>query len=143
MTTESSQSDPFPYPLRRVVGVFEDQGQVDRFSAALQQSGVAEDRIAVLHGEADAERLDLEGDDHGLRGRLIRALQAISDSELQHLHRYAAHLRAGDHVVGVEVSDDEDQQDDDVKRAVEALRAAGATFVNYYDESYVQSFDAP
>lgn len=53
-----------------------DSRQVERCSAALHRLRVAEG--SVLHGEADAERLDAEGDDHGLGGRLIRALQAIS-----------------------------------------------------------------
>lgn len=130
------ESDPFPYPRELVVGVLRDEAAVHDAFGALQRAGFTEDRFAVLHGEEDARRLDVSGDEHGLAGRIIRLLQAASSPDLDHVRRHAAHLRSGDYVVGVAVGEDEDAR----QRAVDALRAAGAGFINYYADNYIESF---
>ena len=90
----------------------------------------------ILHGEQDARRLDVAGEEHGFLGKLIRVLQDAVSYDVDHLRFHSARLQAGDDVVGVAVGDDEDAK----QRAVDALRAAGARFVNYYGDYYVQSF---
>ena len=136
VTSESSRRDPFPYPLDHVVGVIEGADTMRRVREALSQAGFAEERVAVLHGEADVGRLDVTGGAHGPRGRLIRALQRISDVELSHLARHAASLRSGKYLVGVVIQD----ADREKQPAVDALRAAGAEFINFYHGYYVESF---
>ena len=59
-------------------------------------------------------------------------------NDLDHVQLHAAHLRAGDDVVGVAVGDDEEARD----RAADALRIAGAAFINYYGDNYIQSYEA-
>jgi hypothetical protein len=130
-------SDPFPYPRQLVVGVIAGEGAAQHASESLLQAGFAPDRVVVLHGEEDAHRLDVAGDEHGLGGKLIRTLQAASSFDLDHVRSHAAHLRSGDYVVGVAVGEDEDAR----QRAVDGLRAAGAEFINYYGDNYIQSYE--
>ena len=83
-------------------------------------------------------RLDVSGDAHGLRGRLIRALRKASSTDLDHARRHAQYMRDGDYVLAVEVGNDAN-----AKRGVaDALRAAGAEFLNYYGENYIESLSA-
>jgi hypothetical protein len=49
----------------------------------------------VLKGERDAERVDVEGEHHGLGGTIVRKLQAIFSDDAAHVRRYAEHLHAG------------------------------------------------
>jgi hypothetical protein len=137
VTTDSSRFDPFPYPLHFVVGVLADQAELNSGRDGLGKAGFDDDRVVVLHGEEDAERLDIEGQMHGVRGRLVRALQSIADVDLAHIRRHGEYMRADRYVVGVVVGDDRQDQ----QRAVEALRAAGGEFINFYGDSYVESFD--
>jgi hypothetical protein len=129
--------DPFPYPRQLVVGVIPDEGGGQRVSESLLQAGFAPDHVVVLHGEEDARRLDVEGDEHGPPGKLIRVLQAALSFDLDHVRRHAAHLRSGEYVVAAAVGEDEGAR----HRAVEALRAAGAGFINYYGDNYIQSYE--
>lgn len=46
-------------------------------------------------------------------------------------------LRSGDDVVGVAVGDDEEAR----QRAVDALRTAGAAFINYYGDTHIESYE--
>jgi hypothetical protein len=128
----------FPYPLGLVVGVLRSTEQVQRAEEELERAGLTSQRREVLHGEDDARSLDVSGDAHGLRGRLIRALQQAASPDLDHARRHAEYMRAGDYVLAVEVGNDED-----AKRGVaDALRAAGAEFLNYYGENYIESLSA-
>jgi hypothetical protein len=130
-------ADPFPYPRRLVVGVLGDEEGVRKAAEALQRAGVAQERFVVLHGAEDARRLDVGGEQHGLAGVLMRKLQSVSSPDLDHVRRHAAHLESGDYVVGIAI----DEDDDDKQRAVDALQAAGARFVNYYADNYIESFE--
>jgi hypothetical protein len=135
--TDAIPSDPFPYPRQLVVGVIGGDAVPRPASEALERAGFAPDRFVILQGEHDARRLDVEGDEHGLAGRLVRTLQAVSSPDLDHVRSHAARLRSGDLVVAVVVGEDEDAK----QRPVDALRAAGGRFVNYYADNYIESFD--
>jgi len=137
VTTDSAQFDPFPYPLHFVVGVLGDEAELNRGREGLSHAGFGDEHIVVMHGAEDAELLDVEGETHGLRGRLVRTLQSISDQELDHVRRHAEEARGGRYVVGVVVGDDEQAK----RRAVDALRAAGGEFINFYGVTYVETFD--
>src|SRR3954468_21922906 len=127
--------DRFPYPRQLVVGVFDDEQDLQRALKGLQRSGFGADRYEVLHGEQDARSLDLTGEAHGLRGNVIRTMQAVSSDDLDHVRRHVEHLLAGDHVVAVAVGEDEDAK----RQAADALRAAGGAFINYYADNYIES----
>ena len=117
------------------MGLLDKEENLQQSLATLKQAGFGSERYDVLHGEQDAGSLDLTGDAHGLRGHLIRALQAASSYDLDHVRRHAEHLRAGHYVLAVAVGVDEDAK----QQAADAMRAAGGGFINYYAENYIES----
>jgi hypothetical protein len=75
----------------------------DALNAAVEdlvQAGFVRDEIFVLCGPKGAERLDVSGADHGLRGRVYRVMEWMGD-ERDVLHRSGRHLEAGGLVVTV------------------------------------------
>jgi len=126
--------DRFPYPGGSVVGVLVDDAALAGARERLEQAGFASGRYDVLAGERDVARIDLEGDEHGRAGTIIRKLQSVLSDDADHAKRYAEHLRDGHYVVGVSVGDDEAAKE----RAAEALRASDAQFLNYYADNYVE-----
>jgi hypothetical protein len=135
--SETPSLDRFPYPRRLVVGLFHDEQGVHRASERLRRSGFESARFTVLHGAGDARSLDVTGEAHGLRGEVIRALQAASSDDLDHVRRHSEHLAGGGYVVAVAVGEDEDAK----RRAADALRADGE-FLNYYADNYIESLDS-
>jgi hypothetical protein len=133
--SDPAEPDRPPYPLGMVVGTFGDEQSAQRAVEALRREGFQPEDYDVLHGAEDAESLDVTGDAHGLKGRVIRALQAASSHDLDHVRHHAGHLRAGGYVIGVEVGEDEDAK----RRAAGALRAGGGEFLNYYADLYIES----
>jgi hypothetical protein len=134
---ETPTFDRFPYPRQLVVGLLRDEQGVDRASKRLRTGGFETDRYTVLHGADDARSLDVTGEAHGLRGQVIRVLQAASSDDLEHVRRHAQHLASGGYVVAVAVGEDEDAK----QRAADALRADGE-FLNYYADNYIESLDS-
>ena len=133
--SDSAAPDRPPYPLEMVAGTFGDEPSVERAVETLQREGFQPDDYDVLHGAKDADSLDVTGEAHGLRGRLIRALQAASSNDLDHVRHHARHLRTGGYVIGVEVGEDEDAK----RRAANALRAGGGEFLHYYADLYIEA----
>jgi hypothetical protein len=138
MADDPNAGDRFPYPGGTVIGLLSGQPEIENARARLEQAGFAADRYDVLHGEQDAERLDVEGKAHGMAGTIVRRLQALVSDEADHVRGYAEHLRAGGYVVGVSVGADEQAKE----RAADALRAAGAGSLNYYAADYVEDLGA-
>jgi hypothetical protein len=126
--------DRFPYPGGNVVGVLIDRAALDGARQRLEQAGFGPDRYDVLEGERDVGRIDAKGEEHGRAGTIIRRLQAVLSDDADHARRYAEHLRDGHYVVGVSVGEDEAAK----QHAADALRGAGAQFINYYAENYVE-----
>jgi hypothetical protein len=126
--------DRFPYPGGNVVGVLSDNAALDDARKRLEQAGFGPDRYDVLHGERDVERIDLEGEGHGLGGTIVRKLQAIFSDDAADARQYAEHLRAGHYVVGVSVGEDETAKES----VANALRGADAQSLKYYAENYVE-----
>jgi hypothetical protein len=126
--------DTFPYPSGQVVAVLAGDTTVADARGRLEQSGFGPERVDVLHGEDGLARIDVEGEEHGNSGGVLRRLQNALSDDADHVRRYADHLRAGRYVVGVAVGEDEAAKD----RAAEALRAAHAESVDYYAENYVE-----
>jgi hypothetical protein len=91
----------------------------DQAEAAIEQlveDGFDGDRIYVLCGPKGAQRLDVSGAHHGLRGRVYRLLEWMSD-EKGVLFRARDHLEAGGLVLSVPA---------DEKRKADAARVLGA-----------------
>jgi hypothetical protein len=135
--SDTAPFERFPYPRQLVVGVFREEPALRTAVSALERSGVTPERLEVLHGAEDARSLDVPASEHGLRGLVIRVLQAVSSDDLDHVRRHAEHMRAGHYVLAVAVGTDEHAR----RRAGDALRAAGGEFLNYYGDNYIESLD--
>lgn len=135
MADSPHPADSFPYPTGSVVGVLTDDAAADDARRRLTEAGFDRDRCSVLHGEADAAQIDVDGDAHGRSGRLARRLQDVLSDDADEARRYVEHLRAGHYVVRVDVGEDEQAK----QRAADALAGAHAEFVHYYAENYVEN----
>ena len=138
MTDDPHARDRFPYPGGNVVGVLLDDAALKGARERLELAGFASDRYDVLEGERDVDRIDVEGEGHGLIGNIERWLQNVFSDDAKHARRYAEHLREGHFVVGVSVGEDEAAK----QRAADALRGSDAQFINYYADNYVEDLSA-
>ena len=138
MADDPNARDRFPYPGGNVLGVLLDDAALSGARERLEQAGFAPDHYDVLKGERDASRIDVEGGKHGLIGTVERWLQGVFSDDGNHVHRYAEHLHEGHFVIGVAVGDDDAAK----QRAGDALRGAGAQFINYYADNYVEDLSA-
>ena len=134
----SGHHDLFPYPEGNVVGLLLDDAALGQARARLEQAGFAPGSYDVLQGEADAGRIDVNGEAHGRAGTVKRWLQGVMSDDADHARRYAEQLREGHIVLGVSVEEDESAK----RRAADALRGAGAEFIHYYAENYVEDLSA-
>lgn len=54
-------------------------------------------------GEEEAQRLEVNGDDHGLLAHIVRSIQEMSDYETPHVRRHEQELLAGHFGIGVTI----------------------------------------
>ncbi len=83
-----------------VIALLDEPDQADAAVQDLVAQGFDGDGIYVLCGPKGAERLDVSGRQHGLRGRVYRLLEWLSD-EKGGLFRARDHLAAGGLVLSV------------------------------------------
>lgn len=88
-----------------VVAFLDGPDQAEAAMEELLELGFDHDRIAVLCGPKGAERLDVDGRHHGLRGRIYRLIEWMSD-EKGILFRARDHLEEGGLVISVPADDD-------------------------------------
>ncbi len=113
MSDQSNEDDRFPeppeglisYPTNRVRALMDDPDQVVAAVEDLVQAGFERSDIFVLAGPLGAERLDVSGRHHGLRGRIYRFIEHLGD-EFEQLEVAAEHLRAGGVLIMVPADDD-------------------------------------
>lgn len=89
-----------------VVAFLDGPDQVAAAIEELVEKGFERERMGVLCGPKGAERLDVEGRHHGLRGRVYRVLEWMSD-EKGVLFRARDHLEAGGLVLSVPADEDQ------------------------------------
>ena len=118
------------YPRDHLVGIVDDEAAANALAAELEQQGVAE--VQVLTGAEGAEMLDSDGSEHGLFGRMLRAVERMS-AEIDHLREYERAVREGSAVV-VALAKEEPQRE----RATEVFRKHDARFVNYFGSMTVE-----
>lgn len=82
------------YPTNRVRALMDDPDQVATTVEDLVQAGFERTDIFVLAGPSGADRLDVTGRHHGLRGRIHRFVEHLGD-EYEQLVVAAEHLKAG------------------------------------------------
>lgn len=123
------------YPNRQVLAVFDDGTAAGQAIVAVVAAGLARDAIEGFAGAADAERFDATGARHGLLARLRRAMQFGLMDQLPALAWYEAALREGKAVVAVQTT-----SRPETLRVVEALKAAGAHFINRFGRFDTEEF---
>lgn len=113
MAERADDQDAFPEPPEGLLKTPENSVVAlldgpDEAAAAIEEltaAGFDRDGISVLCGPAGAERLDVSGRHHGLRGRVYRLIESIGD-EKGLLFRADRHLKAGGLVMSVPAHDD-------------------------------------
>jgi hypothetical protein len=87
-------------PENRVLAHLDTPDALNAAVEDLVQAGFVQDEIFVLCGPKGAQRLDVSGREHGLRGRVYRVMEWMGD-EREVLLRSGRHLEAGGLVVTV------------------------------------------
>lgn len=109
--TESQYSFPEPpeglltAPENRVIAHMDTPDAVATALDDLAEAGFDRDQSFVLCGAKGAERLDVSGRDHGLKGRIYRIVEWIGDEREMVLMPMQEHLAAGGLVVSVPADD--------------------------------------
>jgi hypothetical protein len=94
------------YPTDRVRALMNDPDEVAAAIEDLVQAGFERNDIFVLAGPSGAERLDVSGRHHGLRGRIYRFIEHLGD-EFEQLEIAAEHMRTGGLLILVPADDDD------------------------------------
>jgi hypothetical protein len=97
--------------------------------AALDDVGIQTDEAYVICGDEGIRRLDPTGKHHGLKGRLIRAVQFVT-SYGDLIQEDADFLGAGGVIVTIPAEDPDDRE-----RVQEILRAHGAFRMVYFGDA--------
>ena len=119
----------------RVFAVLDDRGAVDQARQALEGLGTPDADIEVLAGEAAADAFDGTGAVGGPLARVRRAIQFSVADQMPDLAWYEAALRDGRFVVSVRT-----RRGDMTRRAVAALTAAGAHFINRFGRLQTEEY---
>lgn len=117
------------YPEQHVLAILETADAARAALDALAAGGFLESELAVLHGPAEAERLDAGTGRTGLLDRVLRFVEKIGirNDEIAVKDRYEDALRAHQYVVFALAATDERKD-----RAAAILAAHGGRFVNYF-----------
>lgn len=113
------------YPYDRVKALLDNPDDVVAAIEELVEAGFERESIFVLSGPRGAERLDITGQHHGLRGRIYRFVEQLGDVS-EDLQRSADHLKAGG--FGVTVPAD----DENMSKVAEILGRHGAHDMVHY-----------
>ncbi len=119
-------------PRRRLIARLPDVDQAASAVRALQDVDIPTDRVYTICGEEGIRRLDPTGRHHGLKGRLVRAVQFVASyGEL--IEDDASHLRGGGVLLSVPAADPNERQ-----KALEIMRAHGASGMRYFGDTTYQ-----
>jgi hypothetical protein len=130
--------DMLVYPTEKVVGVVDDRGQLQGVLDALSDAGVADGQVEILSGH-DAEQLDPTGEEHGPLERAMRTVQKALGDESERLEALNAELEAGNFVVQVGLSEeDDDAREQEKQRVGRVLKDRGARDVAFYGEYQIE-----
>jgi hypothetical protein len=114
-------------PRNRIVGWLAGPDEAETAITDLKAAGFDPDEISVISGDEGVRRLDPDGSDHGLRGRVIRVVQGVT-SIGDDLFGVAEHVAAGGVIVSVPFRDD-----DAAATAARVLRARGVERMRRFD----------
>jgi hypothetical protein len=109
----SNEQSAFPEPPKRlakfeantVVALLDNPDQAQAAVNALAEAGFDPEETYLLCGQKGAERLDVSGRHHGLRGRVYRLVEWLSD-EKELLFAAQDHLASGGLAIRVPAEED-------------------------------------
>jgi predicted amidohydrolase YtcJ len=131
--------DMLVYPTEKVVGVVDDRGQLEGLLSALADGGTGRDQVEVLSGESGEEKLDPTGEEHGPLEKAMRTVQKALGDESERLEKLNAELEAGNYVVQVGLTaEDDDAREDEKQRVGRTLKQGGARDVAFYGEYQIE-----
>jgi hypothetical protein len=112
-------------PSHRVVAALPGPNEATASLEDLTEAGFPREDIYAICGEAGVQRIDPSGKHHGLRGRVIRAVENVSSDDS--LFEYAHDVEAGAVLISVPAPDDQLRS-----RAAHILREHGGSRMRYY-----------
>ena len=121
------------YPTNQLLCIFDKAAQVDEVLEALYTMGYTKNAIALITGEAGVEKIDVEANNFGLGGHIIRALQHMG-GEHQAYQNYEAAMLRGDYVLAIPIEIEEERD-----RIVELYKAHQGHYINYFDNFSVNT----
>jgi hypothetical protein len=103
----TSDEKGFFNPDNKVIGVLDNRQAVEQAYQDLTAAGAEDEIIHVLRGHDGKEEIDIEGENHGPLGKIIRSVQKVADGEGQTFKEYYRELNAGRFLISVAASDRE------------------------------------
>ncbi len=92
--------EPRVYPMNYIIGIINTKEDVDNAVKSLHEAGFAEDAIDLFTGEEFVKQIDPSGEYHGLKWRIIRALQHLG-GEGEIYDRFKEAMLAGYYTISV------------------------------------------
>lgn len=109
------------YPTERLVGIADGSETVRSVVDALDDAGVADERIEVL--TFDSTEFQEAPDDDGIGHRVVHVLKSALGDETERLEALKDALDAGRFVVQVRLTEEDDDERDAAKRRLGRLMA--------------------
>jgi hypothetical protein len=120
----------------RLLAVFDTDAAAADATAEIEALAVPADRVEVFAGDDGAAAFDGSGRSHGLLGRLYRAIQFTLVDQAPDFTYYEAAARTGRVVLSVRPKGDKQ-----MRLAVEAMRANGGHFINFFGSFATEEFE--
>ena len=119
--------DMFTEPRHRFVARLPDPDEAASALVDLTSAGFRTDEVFLISGDQGIRRMDPSGLHHGLKGRLVRAVDYLAYGEM--IEEDAAHLEAGGVIVSLPARDQNERE-----RAEQVLRARHASRMRYWGD---------
>jgi len=119
--------DMFTEPRHRFIARLPDPDEAASALVDLTSAGFRRDEVFVISGDEGIRRMDPAGLHHGLKGRLVRAVDYLTYGEM--IEEDAAHLEAGGVIISLPARDQNERG-----HAEEVLRARHASGMRYWGD---------
>jgi len=93
-----------------ILSVFTTKEDVDEVLAKLQKAGFSDEKIAVGHGQAHLDQIDLDGSRHGVVTKFVRQYQRSAGAEAYMIRQSEVALKHGEYTILVRTDGSEEQQ---------------------------------
>jgi hypothetical protein len=120
----------------RLLAVFDTEAAAADATAAIEALAIPADRVEVFAGDDGAAAFDGSGRSHGLLGQLYRAIQFTLVDQAPDFTYYEAAARTGRVVLSVRPKGDKQ-----MRRVVDAMRAHGGHFINFFGSFATEEFE--